>query len=77
MILFVFFENFFDAMELQTSVGDVAIPGDKIGKIGGMDNEEVVSLRLGAGLSQKKEFVMATRAGILREKGEKYWVDSR
>jgi hypothetical protein len=42
-------------MELLSEVDGVIIPGDKVGKIGGIDHEEIVSLRLGAGLSQKKE----------------------
>jgi hypothetical protein len=43
-------------MELLCDVGGVIIPGDKVGRIGGIESvEEVVSLRLGAGLSQKKE----------------------
>ncbi len=42
-------------MELRSRPDDVVIPGDVVGEISAVKEEDAVSLRLGAGLSQKKE----------------------
>ncbi len=51
-------------MELERGVGEVVLPGDAVGHIAGA--EEATALRLGAGLSQQRATVTATRAGLLR-----------
>ena len=60
-------------MELVVEPSRAVIPGDVVGRIGSTD----ASIRLGAGLTQKKADVVATRAGLLCEKGgDKYYIDS-
>jgi exosome complex RNA-binding protein Rrp4 len=52
-------------------VDQVVLPGDKIGSI-----SSTKTIRLGQGLWQDNETIIATKAGFLRSKGEKYWVEN-
>ncbi len=61
-------------MEAQSSASAahqvVVLPGDVICKV-------TTDMRLGSGLTQLKDDVVATRAGLLRDKdGNKLWIDS-
>lgn len=48
----------------------VVLPGDVIGKV-------TTEIRLGSGLTQLRDDIVSTRAGVLRERhGDRYWVDS-
>ena len=50
-------------MDLKVGSGSAVLPGDVVGRI---DSTEEVSIRLGAGLGQRKDAVVASRAGKSR-----------
>lgn len=52
-------------------VDQVVLPGDRIGNV-----VAGKKIGLGQGLMQDDDAIIATKAGILRSKAEKYWVES-
>lgn len=54
-------------------VDQAVIPGDIVGKISGTQE----GLRLGPGLTQNGEAIVATKAGILRHRApDKFWIEN-
>ena len=54
-------------------VNQVVIPGDVIGSLAGSSS----GIRLGQGLIQNQENIVATKAGVLRHKPpDRFWVES-
>lgn len=52
-------------------VDQVVLPGDKIGSV-----VAGKKMGLGQGLRQDDDAIIATKAGLLRRKAEKYWVEN-
>lgn len=52
-------------------IDQVVLPGDVIGTVTGEKK-----IRLGPGLMQDEDSIMATKAGLLRYKAERYWVEN-
>lgn len=56
---------------MEELLDQAVLPGDKIGSITASR-----PIRLGQGLWQDDEAIIAIKAGILRCKGDKYWVEN-
>jgi len=52
-------------------IDQVVLPGDIIGTVTGEKK-----IRLGPGLMQNEDAIMATKAGLLRYKADRYWVEN-
>jgi len=58
-------------MSIKEKVNQVVIPGETVGKV------DLVGIKLGVGLIQDKENIVATKAGVLRNKSsETYFVEN-
>jgi exosome complex RNA-binding protein Csl4 len=53
-------------------VGQVVMPGEVIGKV-----DPTKTTKIGIGVIQNQENLIATKSGILRSKGNHVWVDNR
>jgi len=56
----------------QEKLNKTVLPGDVIGSISAKQGK----LRLGMGLMQNKDSIVATKCGVLRSKGNRYWVEN-
>ena len=52
--------------------GQVVMPGEIIGKV-----DPAKTTKIGIGVIQNQENLIATKCGILRSKGNHVWVDNR
>jgi hypothetical protein len=63
----------FSTVKMQALVDEAVLPGDVVGNIVGSSE----AIRLGPGLTQNGEAIVATKAGILRYRGpDKYWIEN-
>lgn len=56
---------------MEEFIDQVVLPGDRIGSV-----VQGKTIRLGSGLMQDNQTIVATKAGLLRCKVDKYWVEN-
>ncbi|KAL6057006.1 Ribosomal RNA-processing protein 40 [Balamuthia mandrillaris] len=61
---------------VEAMVGKVVLPGDVLGRIDATFVPKNKKLRIGAGVMQHKDYLLATKAGVVRNKGARYWIES-
>lgn len=64
--------DLFQSQEKMEKAGQVVMPGEIIGKV-----DPAKTTKIGIGVIQNQENLIATKCGILRSKGNHVWVDNR